>query len=103
MVQFYRSKIALIILILWNSVGAQGRETFQLARGNWIVEYEGNVIELQFIERRSEYQPYWPGNMRPRGKKLEVPSGSEVAPLHLGRSVSLPSRGMALASSTLYP
>ena len=83
MFQFRRLKIALIILTLWNSVAAEEPETFQLARGNWTVEYEGNVMEVQFIERRSEYQTYWPSTMRPRGKKLEVLSGSEIALLHL--------------------
>jgi hypothetical protein len=83
MFQFQRLKIALIILALGNSVGAQEPETRQLARGIWTVEYEGNVMEVQFIERRSEYQAYWGTSMRPRGRKLEAPPGSEVAILHL--------------------
>jgi hypothetical protein len=83
MVQFQRLKIALIILTLWNCVRAQEPETLQLARGDWKVEYEGNVMEVQFIERRSEYQAYWNVPLRPRGKKVEAPSGSEVAVLHL--------------------
>src|SRR5687768_14471356 len=83
MFQFRLLKIALIILTLWNCGGAQEPETIKLARGNWKVEYEGNVMEVQFIERRSDYQAYWSVPLRPRGPKLEAPSGSEVAILHL--------------------
>ena len=83
MFKFQRLKISLIILAWLNAVGAQELETSQLARGFWTVEYEGNVIEVQFIERRSEYQAYWGAGMQPRGRKLEAPTGSEVAVLHL--------------------
>ena len=75
MVQFQRLKIAFIILTLWNCVGAQEPDTFQLARGDWKVEYEGNVMEVQFIERRSEYQAYWNVSPAPSWEKSRSPIG----------------------------
>src|SRR5215510_4626262 len=83
MFQFRPLKIVLAILTLGNCLSAQQAETFQLARGNWKVEYEGNVMEVQFIERRSDYQAYWGVSLRPRGPRLTATSGSEVAILHL--------------------
>lgn len=66
-----------IILLLLNTV-AQEQEMVELTRGNWTVKYEGNVMEVQGIERCAEYQQYFENSTRPRGPKLAAPRESIV-------------------------
>ena len=66
-----------IVLLLLSTV-AQEQEMVELTRGNWTVKYEGNVMEVQGIERCAEYQQYFENSTRPRGPKLAAPRESIV-------------------------
>lgn len=74
---------SVILLALMNSVTGQEPTIIELARGNWIVEYEGNVMQVQRIGRFAEYQPHWENSWVPRSDKIEAPAGSEVAVIYL--------------------
>ena len=76
--QHLLSCAATIVLLLLNTVPAQEQEMVELTRGNWSVEYEGNVMEVQGIERCAEYQRYFENSTRPRGPKLVAPRESIV-------------------------
>jgi len=67
-----------IILLFFNTIPAQEQETVELTRGNWTVKYEGNVMEVQGIERCVEYQQYFENSTRPRGPKLVAPRESII-------------------------
>ena len=74
---------SVILLALINSVAEQVPSIIELARGNWIVEYEGNVMQVKRIGRFAEYQPRWRNSWYPRSDKIEAPPGSEVAVVYL--------------------
>jgi hypothetical protein len=72
-----------ILLAFLNFVTGQEPSITELARGSWIAEYEGNVMEVQRIERCLEYQPHCENNWIARGEKIKAPTRSEVAILYL--------------------
>ena len=75
--------VLVTVLLSLPVASAQEQVMIEVARGNWRVEYEGNVMEVRGIERVIEYQPYFENSTRARGPKMEAPPGSELAVLFL--------------------